>query len=274
MMARILVTGGRGALGRVLVGKLRNDRAYTVRVMSRREKPADLPSNVEWARADLETGAGLCEAATGVETIIHAASDPLKHTRQVDVEGTRRLLDHARAAGVAHLIYISIAGVDHIPFGYYQHKLAAEDAIVNGGVPWSILRATQFHYLLDLALQAATRLPIALWPMDVAWQPVAMDQVSDVLCQCAMSGPVGRLPDLGGPQVLSGREIVQTWLQVRGMRRMILPLRLPGKAAAGFRHGYHLCPQNQSGGLTWRQWLEHKYARWPMPQDTLGAQVI
>ena len=116
-MARILVTGGNGVLGRQIVAKL--SARYTVRVMSRRPARAAV-SMVEWAQADLETGDGLKAALADVSAIIHAASNPFKHSRQVDVNGTRRLMEQARTAKIAHVIYISIVGIDRIPYPYYQ----------------------------------------------------------------------------------------------------------------------------------------------------------
>lgn len=260
-MRRILITGGNGSLGRVLVSKLCNDPAFTVRVMSRSPQPADLIPGLEWAQADLEASRGLDRAVAGVQTIIHAASSPQRHSHQIDVEGTRRLLEQAHRAGVSHLVYISIVGVDRIPYTYYQNKFAAEQIIENGEVPWSILRATQFHYLLDLVLRALTRLPIVPVPTDLPFQPVGIEEVADALIQVATSAPSGRLPDMGGPEVLDGFAILHTWLQVRGLQRKVIHVRLPGKAAEGFRRGYHTTPQNRQGKLTWREWLEQKYSQ-------------
>lgn len=260
-MSRILVTGGNGVLGRVVVSKLIGDPANRVRVMSRHSKPADAPVQVEWAQADLETGDGLGAAVSDVHTIIHAATGAFRRPQQIDVEGTRRLMERADAAGVQHLIYISIVGVDRVSYGYYQAKVAAEQIIARGNVPWTILRATQFHYLLDLALGALLKFPIGLWFADIRWQPVATEDAAEALCQAAMTSPSGRLPDLGGPEVLYGRELMRTWLQVRGLRRAVIPIHLPGQAADGMRHGYHTCPQNRQGKITWREWLERKYCR-------------
>ena len=272
-MNRILVTGGNGSLGRVLVSKLDHQPDYTVRVMSRRPKPADAPSTLEWVQADLETGEGVHSAVANVHTIVHAATNPLRHTRQIDVEGTRRLGELAGAAGVSHLIYISIVGVDRIPYPYYQTKFAAEELITNGMIPWTIQRATQFHNLLDLALRALFSLPVGLWFTDIPFQPISIDEAADALSQCVASGPSGRLPDIGGPDVLRGDEIVRTWLEVRGMRRVVLPLNLPGKAADGFRNGYHTCPENRRGTITWREWVEHKYGRSPRPRVQSARRV-
>lgn len=265
-MNRILVTGGNGTLGRVVVSKLGQQPTYAVRVMSRRPKPTVAQSTLEWAQADLETGAGLETAVAGAQTVIHAATNPLWHTRQVDLDGTRRLEEVARKAGVSHLIYISIVGVDRIPYAYYQTKFAAEELIANGEIPWTILRATQFHELLDLALRALFKLPVGLWFTDIPWQPIATDVVADALIQSVAMGPAGRLPGIGGPEVLSGSEILHTWLEVRRKRRVVLPLHLPGKAAEGFRTGYHTCPDNHMGKITWREWVENKYGQSSRPE--------
>src|SRR5919109_2083622 len=207
-MIRVLVTGGAGTLGREVVGRLAGA-GYTVRVMSRRGRPADLPPRLEWAQADLLSGTGLREAVVDVHTIVHAATgSPSGSTRlidtwfgRVDVEGTQRLLEQARAAGVAHLIYVSIVGIDRVPFIYYRHKRAAEALVEQGDVPWSILRATQFHTLIDLFLRQLDRLPLFLLPSDLQSQPIDAGEVADRLCAVVAAPPAGRLPDIGGPEV-------------------------------------------------------------------------
>ncbi|MEP7198256.1 MAG: NAD(P)H-binding protein, partial [Chloroflexota bacterium] len=230
----------------------------SVRGMGRRQ-PRTLPTGVEWQCADLETGDGLRAAVADAPIIIHAASSPLKHTHEIDVDGTRRLLADARAAGASHLIYVSIVGIDRIPYPYYKHKLAAEEVVMQGGVPWTILRATQFHDLADRVLQSAAKFPIALLPTDFQFQLVDSGEVADALCGCAASSPAGRLPDMGGPDVLRFDDIARAWFAARGMRKPVLPLWLPGKIAHGFRNGYHTCPQNRQGKVTWSEWLQRKY---------------
>jgi uncharacterized protein YbjT (DUF2867 family) len=260
-MSRILITGGNGQLGRSLVAKLAPHAEYEVRVMSRRPRPDSVSTDIEWAQADLETGTGVRQAVAGVQTIVHAATT-LYHTWQTDVDGTRRLLDEARAAGVSHVVYISIVGIDRISgYPYYAAKVAAEQLITESGIPWTILRATQFHYLLDLGLQWLSRSPIVPLPTDLPFQPVAQEEVALALAQTVAAGASGRLPDMGGPEVLTVKELARTWLQVRGMRRLILPVHLPGAAAAGFRRGAHTCPQNRQGRVKWREWVERTYAK-------------
>jgi uncharacterized protein YbjT (DUF2867 family) len=259
-MTNVLVTGGTGRLGSIVVKEL-TATGYRVRIMSRKPQPPNVLSATEWAQADLETGQGIADAVTGIDVIVHAASSPFKHTRQIDVEGTRFMLEQARVAGVAHVVYISIVGVDRIPYSYYRAKLAAEELVQNSGLPWSLLRATQFHYLVDLFFQAATKLPlVALLPTDLQCQSIAESEVASRLCELVAADPRGRLPDLGGPEVLTASEMAHTWLKLRGMHRRVLPLHVPGKVAQGFRCGYNTCPdQLVQGRITWTEWVQSKY---------------
>ena len=149
---QILVTGGTGSLGSRVVNRL-SEAGDKVRVMSRYR-------HANTIRGDLLTGEGLEEAVEGVSTIIHCASSSLRKTRQVDVDGTRRLLWAAERAGVSHLLFVSIVGVDRNPyFPYYRMKLETERIIEHSEVPWTILRATQFHRFVLRLIQTLDRLP-------------------------------------------------------------------------------------------------------------------
>src|SRR3990170_6278035 len=154
-MPRVLITGGTGVLGREVAPRLAQA-GYSVRVVSRRGAPAE-GAPTEWAQAQIETGEGLAEAVAGVGVIVHCASSPFRRTREVDVEGTRRLLGAAGQAGVSHFVYISIIGIDRIPLAYYKAKLAAEWLIEESGVSCSILRAPQFFTLVDEVMRNLLR---------------------------------------------------------------------------------------------------------------------
>ncbi len=260
-MTRVLVTGGNGALGREVVTQLIAT-GHTARIMSRRRQPTSLLPGTEWAQADLETGRGVSEAVSDIDVIIHAATSVTRHTQQVDVDGTRLLLEKARAAGVSHVIYISIVGIDLIPFPYYRYKLATEAVIKSAGIPWSILRATQFHTLLDLFLRSLTKLPlVTILTTDLKFQPIAPSEVASRLCEIMTAGPGDHLPDIGGPQVQTLGELAHTWLNIRGLRRALIHLPLPGKVAQGFRRGYNTCPEHVLGKITWAEWVRGKYER-------------
>jgi uncharacterized protein YbjT (DUF2867 family) len=257
-MTRILVTGGSGVLGRQVVTRLKGA-GYTTRIVSRRRQPVNLTAGVEWAQVDVAAGIGLAEAVAGMDVIIHAATSPFRRARQVEVDGTRRVLEEARRANVSHLIYVSIAGIERVPFPYYKHKLTAEAVVANGAVPWTILRATQFHNLLDRFFQPIARLPFALLPTDFQFQPVDSGEVADRLCEVVAAGPSGRAPDFGGPEVQRVAEQVQTWLRARGLRRPVIHLPLPGKTADAFRRGYVTNPDHRQGKITWSEWVQRQY---------------
>lgn len=251
---KVLVTGGAGSLGRRLV-RLLADAGHAARVMSRREPAPAAQAGVEWARADLVTGEGLGAAVEGVKVIVHAASDP-RRAEAVDVGGTRRLSVAARAAGVSHLVYISIVGVDEIPFGYYRRKLAAEALVEASGVPHSILRATQFHSLIDFLLSKLARVPLAMpLPTDLKFQSVDETEVAERLAACVEAGARGRLPDFGGPAVLTLGEMAATWKRARGVSKRVVHLPLPGAVAAAFRAGKNTAPASERGVKGWEEWL-------------------
>jgi uncharacterized protein YbjT (DUF2867 family) len=255
-MKRVLVTGGTGALGRELRPRLMAA-GYSVRIMSRRPPQAGEDNGVEWAEASLEKGTGLAEAVDGVDVIVHAASSPVK--RQVDVGGTGKLLDEAKAAGVEHFLYISIVGIEQIDFAYYKNKLEAEHLIEASSVPYSILRATQFHEFIDRLLQPLTRLPLAFIPKNWQFQVISAAEVADQLVAAVQQGPSGRLPDVGGPEILSLEEMARDWLAAQNKSRRQVHLPVPGGLSAGFRQGLNTTPDNRVGSITWSQWVAAKY---------------
>ncbi|PAX85109.1 SDR family oxidoreductase, partial [Streptomyces albidoflavus] len=139
-MTTILVTGGTGKLGRPLVARLRED-GQDVRVLSRRDPHHPV---------DLRKGQGLDAALAGVGTVVHCASSPMGG----DAEAAGNLLAAAGRAGVEHLVYISIVGVDQVPYPYYRVKHQVERMAEESGIGWTVLRATQFHDLVRSVLRA------------------------------------------------------------------------------------------------------------------------
>ena len=248
----VLVTGATGTMGTILVPRLVTA-GYPVRVTSRR--PYRAPG-VDWMGADLASGAGVADAVDGVDTILHLASAPYRRseTVKVDVHGTERLATAAREAGVGHLIYLSIVGIDQIPWPYFRCKLAAEAHVRSSGAPWSILRATQFHQLVDKALRAMSRGPFLLYDRGIIAQPVDPRDVADRLIARVAGGPLLGTEELGGPEVL-GIEAARQWLAARGKRRPILPIRLPGRLGAAFRAGHLVTRATPTGTISWSDYL-------------------
>ena len=243
-MSTVLVTGGTGAFGTPLVARLR-ERGDEVRVLSRR---AGAGSHV----GDLDTGEGVPEAVRGAELVVHAASNSRRGGR-TDLAQTEHLLDAAREIG--HLLYISIVGIDRIPYSYYRRKLDCERRIEASGIPFTILRATQFHQLIAFLLRGAERLPLAPLPLDFRFQTVAAAEVAARAAELIGSDPRGELVNFGGPEVLSLRQMTETWRAQRGRPRRIVRLPVPGQVGRGFREGLNTCPDHAQGEQTFTQFV-------------------
>ena len=256
MTPPLLVTGGTGTLGRLVVPRL-HAAGCPVRVLSRRSSESG--DGVEFVTGDLATGAGIDAAVDGVGTIVHCAG-----TGKGDEEMTRNLVRAAAPAGARHLVYISVVGAELVPvvsgvdramFGYFAAKRAAEKVVADSGLPWTILRATQFH---DLALTVArqlAKLPVVPIPAGVRAQPVDAGEVATRLVELSLGEPSGLVPDIGGPRVYGMDELLRSYLRATSRHRLILPVRLPGKAYRAFRAGANLAPDRAVGSRTWEDFL-------------------
>lgn len=244
-MSVVLVTGGTGTFGSKLVPVLAA-RGHEVRIFSRR---AGRGTHV----GDLITGAGVAEAATGADLVVHAATDNWIRIGRTDPEQTRRLLAVIRRC--RHLLYISIVGADAIGFRYYRAKLECERLIAASPVPSTTLRATQFHELIARVLRATSRSPVAALPLDLRFQSVAAAEVAARAADLLEGDPLGRAPDFGGPQVLTGRQITQAWLKRHNWPRVVFDLRWPGAVYRGFAAGLNTCPEHADGRQTWEEYL-------------------
>jgi len=253
---RVAVIGGTGGLGSLVVAELAA-RGDAVRSISRRVPAAGaLPAGVEHARADLVSGEGLDAALAGIEVVLDAAN-ARRAARPVLVEGTRRLGVAAQRAGVRHHALISIVGCDRVPHPYYDAKVAQEQALASGTVPWSILRATQFHTLVGEMLAPVARLRV-LPLVRIPLQPIDAAVVARRLVDAVHGEPAnGRLPDVAGPQVERLDALARAW--AAHARRRLLPLRLPpralGKGAREMAAGKLTDPAAADGGPTFAQWL-------------------
>lgn len=245
-MTRTLVTGGTGVLGREVVSHLL-DKGYTVRILSR--SPRHNKPNVEWAQARMLTGEKLSEALQGVDVVVHAATD--SRFGKTDIEMTRRLLEQAKAAGVGYVVYISIVGVDKTSFGLYQIKLACEAMVRDSGIPSASLRLTQFHEFIDLLLHMFTRLPVGFFPMNWKMQPIDVREAADQVVRVVGERPLGLQPNVAGPDVLTGKDLVRAWKQARGSHKLVLNVPVPGKLSAALRQGLITSPDARVGQVTW-----------------------
>jgi uncharacterized protein YbjT (DUF2867 family) len=241
MRRKVVVTGGTGRLGQVVVERLAT-RGCAVESVSRRNTTVSV---------DLRKGTNIDQAIAGADTIVHCATT----NGRGDVVATRNLIEAARRAGGPHLVYVSIVGVDRVPLPYYRAKLAAEREIAESGLPWTILRTTQFHELVARILGLAARLPVMPLPAGFRFQPIDTGDVADRLAGLAVRAPAGRVDDLGGPQVLDLRQLARTYLMLTGKRRRLLSAPVPGAVARAYREGHHLTPDHAVAGRTFEEFL-------------------
>jgi uncharacterized protein YbjT (DUF2867 family) len=258
----VLVTGGTGRLGHLVVARLQ-DAGRPVRVLSRR--PHEAVDGIEYVTGDLATGDGLDSAVRGTEIVAYCAGS---FSFKKDALMTANLLRAATGARTRHLVYISVVGADRVPttgrmdrnmFGYFASKLAQERAVAASGVPWTTLRATQFHDALLVLARAMAKLPVIPVPAGFRFQPIDTGEVASRFVDLALGAPSGRAPDMAGPRAYDLAEIVRAYLQVARKHRPILSLPLPGAAARAVRDGALLSPEAAMGRRTWEDFLAEEF---------------
>ena len=253
---RIAVAGGTGMVGRHVVAAARAAGHDPV-VISRS------------AGVDLRTGAGLAAALDGADAVIDVSNTTtLSRAKSEQFFGavTRQLLAAEAGAGVRHHVVLSIVGVDQVPTGYYAGKLDQESLVEAGLVPWTVLRATQFH---EFPAQLLDRVkgPVIPVPAGPA-ATVAAREVAARLLELATGPAQGRVPDLCGPEVQPLPAQVRQVMRALGRRGLVVPVRPPGRTGTRLAHGA-LLPTGPGprGVQTYGQWLaEYVSARQAEPR--------
>lgn len=209
---KIVVIGGSGLIGSNLVNRLRQ-RGHDVLAAS--------PSS----GVDTLSGEGLAEALAGARVVVDVCNSPSFEDRAVlaffETSG-RNLLAAEEAAGVQHHVALSVVGSDRLPdSGYLRAKLAQERLIRASGIPYTILRSTQFFEFIDGIIAAGTdgdvvRLSPALL------QPVAAEDVVAALAELTVGPPLNDTVEVAGPQALPLDELARTAMAVHGDRRQVI----------------------------------------------------
>jgi uncharacterized protein YbjT (DUF2867 family) len=243
---RIAVAGGTGTVGRHVVAVAR-ERGHHVVGISRAEG------------VDLVNGRGLYQALQGAETVIDVSGIQTVSTKKaVDffTNATQNLLAAEKQAGVKHHIALSIVGIDKANSGLYAGKLVQEDEVRHGGIPWTLLRSTQFHEFVPMTVKAASAGPLVLVPK-MFTQPIAAREVAIALVDAAEAGPRGRVPDLGGPRAEQLKDLVKAYLARSGQKKRIIPLHVPGPMGKAMRKGGLIPAAGAAvGRQTFLEWLE------------------
>jgi uncharacterized protein YbjT (DUF2867 family) len=253
-MNNILLTGGTGVLGRHFCSQL--DRAgLNFWALTRNPHPAAYYRQVA---GDLLRKTSLDSALCGMNTVIHCASSGAANP-EADIAAMRNLIDAAHHDKISHIVYVSIVGIDHLTwFPYYKAKLACEEMLTESGIPWTILRATQFHELVAYFLGLMIRGPIMITPRGGRLQPVEASAVAEVLTRAVRERRSGRLTDVAGPEVHSFESLAKSWQHATHQRKMIVPFPVPDMRFRLLRSNRLYHSGCESVGMSWENWIrEH-----------------
>jgi uncharacterized protein YbjT (DUF2867 family) len=209
---KILVIGGTGLIGSKTVAILRQG-GHGVRAAS--------PNS----GVNTITGEGVKEAVTGAEVVIDLANSPSFEDKAVleffQTSG-RNLLAAEAAAGVLHHVALSIVGTDRSPDnGYFRAKVAQEDLIKASGVPYTIIRSTQFmEFLKAIAAEGTHGDKVRISPG--LFQPIASDDVAALVADVAVAAPRNGIVEIAGPERAPFNEIVARYLRAVGDPREVV----------------------------------------------------
>ncbi len=182
----------------------------------------------------------------------------------------RNLVSAASRSGLGHLVYISVVGADRIPVvsrmdravaAYFAAVRDCEEMIIASGIPWTILRASQFFDGFTLVMvRSLARLPLIPVPAGWRFQPVDTDEVGARLAELALGPPAGMVPEMAGPRIYTARDVLRSYLRATRRHRLVVTLRVPGRASRAIRAGANLAPDHAVGRRTWEEFLAAEVA--------------
>lgn len=146
-----------------------------------------------------------------------------------------------------------------VAYAYYKTTLATEAVVEENIIPWSILRATQFHTLMETFLQAFAKPPcLAAVPFKWQFQPVDSSAVTVRAVEAVTKEPAAHLPDFGGPMHRAFKSMAESWLKARKLNKRLVPLPLPFKFSRRLASGCLPTPDHTDGRITCEQYLAEK----------------
>jgi uncharacterized protein YbjT (DUF2867 family) len=243
---KIAIAGGTGTVGRH-VTELVGRRGHESVVLARS------------TGVDLQSGAGLAGALAGVDVVIDVVSiatlSAAASSRFFGATSTNLLRAEA-SSGVRHHVSLSIVNASRVSAGYYAGKTVQENIVTAGSVPWTMLRATQFHEFAVQTLQRSSRAGLAVVPV-MRTQPVAAREVAERLVELALGSPRGHVPDLGGPREEHLLDMVRAYVRASRRRIRVVQIRLPGRMGTAMRDG-SLLPAGKTdrGTQSFAEWLD------------------
>lgn len=242
---KIAVAGGTGRVGHHIVEVLR-ERGHDPVVLARS------------TGVDVLSGAGLSDALDGVDAVIDVLSvstQKAEESRAFFGATTRTLLDAEVAAGVGHHVLLGIVGSNLSDHDYYAGKILQERLVHEGRVPWTELRATQFHEFAEQIYGIVKLGPFLLAPA-MRSQPIAAREVAERLVELASGAPQGLVAELAGPREENMARMVRAYARATGKPGPIIQVPAPGPGGKVMRDGTLLPgPGAQLGKQTFDEWV-------------------
>ena len=208
---KIVVIGGSGLIG-----------SKTVVIL--RQRGQEVVAASPQSGVNTITGQGLKEAMAGAQVVIDLANSPSfedKAVLEFFETSEHNLLPAEAAAGVGHHVALSIVAIDRTDNGYFRAKVAQEKLIEASGVPYTIIRATQFlEFLGSIADSSAVGNTVRLPP--VLFQPIAADDVAAIVAETALAAPRNGVLEIAGPERAPFNEIVARYLKAIGDPRQVV----------------------------------------------------
>ena len=255
-MKKNLITGGTGNLGKVVV-MLLHEKELKISVLTSHNKLQN-SENIDFVKGDLTNRESLFDLKSKFDIIIHCASNPL-NSDLIDIKGSQNLLDTVVHNKTEHFIYISIVGVDKSSFKYYRNKNRVENMIKESGIPYTIIRGTQFH---DLILQRiihsidkgkGTKL---LVPENLRFQSIDKKDVAKKVYEVIEQGPKNETINIGGPEILTLDKMLDVYLALLNRDEITKSVPPENDFQKIFTSGINLCPENRYGTITWNDYLK------------------
>jgi uncharacterized protein YbjT (DUF2867 family) len=168
---------------------------------------------------DVLTGEGLADALAGADALVNVTDSPILEggpAMEFFSTSTPKLVEAARRGGVGHFVGLSIVGVDGLPDGgYFRAKVAQEKIIAESGIPYSIVRATQFAEFANAITDSMTVADEVRVP-DALIQPIPADQVAAEVARAAIAEPLNGIVNMGGPEKITFEQLARDALARRG----------------------------------------------------------
>jgi uncharacterized protein YbjT (DUF2867 family) len=249
---KIVVVGGTGLIGKKVVARLA-------------AQGHDVLAASPGTGVNALTGEGLAQALAGAQVVVDVANSPSFEDQAVlhffETSG-RNLAAAEKEAGVTHHVALSVVGTDKLAqSGYFRAKIAQEALIRQAGIPYTIVRSTQFlEFLGGIAQSAGQADTIRLTPALI--QPISSDDVADAVADAALAAPLNGMFDIAGPERFRMSDLVQRYLQATGDNRAVVADPAASYFGADLEEGT-LVPEGEArlGHVHFEDWIRQQLKR-------------